>query len=109
MASQHSHRETVRAFAGSVLAGSGLFLLGHVVGVADHLSRFFGRDDGAGLGIVSSIMAASLDPHYLAHALLALLWPGFLVVVGTALLCGGASDEGFPPQNRPNDPCVGCA
>lgn len=83
-----THTETPRSIVGAILVGLGLFLLfGHVLGVADRVSRVLDQNCGGSLDVGSSIMlAASISTHQLAHAAIAFLWPLLVVIAGTILL-----------------------
>lgn len=91
-----THIETPRSIAGAFLVGLGLFLLfGHVLGIADRVSRVLDQNSGVGFDVGSSIMlAASISTQQVAHAAIAFLWPLLVVVAGSILLKD-------PPSQQP--------
>ena len=95
MKRQASQFETFRTIAGFILVGPGLFLLAaHAIAAAGQFSRFLNQTASTKLELVSSIMvAASFSPHHLVHDLLATLWPGILILVGSAFFRESPKDN----------------
>jgi hypothetical protein len=78
--------QSVRAVAGSVLLGPGLFASwGNLVWAGSRLSGLLAKASGLGL-LPSVVLVAPVDQRWLWQSLIRILWPVFLVIAGAMLL-----------------------
>jgi hypothetical protein len=95
MTGQGNITRSVRALAGSILLGPGLFVLwGNVVWAGSRVSDLLAEASGKGLGLLPSVvLVAPVDQRWLWQSLIRMLWPVLLVIAG-AMLLSDESPEG---------------
>lgn len=91
----HTPKQPLKSFLGSALVGPGLSILfGNLLWAAAQLSHLFGRTAAESLGVLPPVLwAASLGQQQLWYALLRMLWPLLLVILGAALIGENPCDQ----------------